>query len=265
MLAVLALLLIALAIWAALATGRDASSVPDDAAWRQAAQLVRQEHQQGDLITFAPEWIDPVGRMHLGDLISLDDAARMDSARFARVWVLAIRGADSPEVASEQPAFERTVGGSRGVTVRRYDRAPAVILDDAVRALPRARAEGQLAGGPQAVLAEVGFSPRRCVQVVPTAGGAATITFPQFLLGAELVGYVGLADVFTRRDIREPGELEIIVDGRPLAKAVAGVDDGWVRFAAKTTPGPVEVRVIARAPSPRAHQRQLCFAMESRR
>lgn len=187
----------------------------------------------------------------------------MDAARFTRVWVLSIRGADSPEVSGEEPALEHEAAGS--VRVRRYDRTPAVVLDDAARAFPRARPEGQLARPPELVLAEVGFTPRRCVQLVPAAGGAATFTFPQFLLGSELVGYVGLADIFTRRDVREPGALEVLVNGQKVAAATAGVDDGWVRFAAETTPGPAEVKVIARAPSPRAHQRLICFAMESRR
>ncbi len=265
MLALLALLLVAVSLWAALATGKAARSVPDDAAWQRASQLVRAAYRPGDLVLFAPPWIDPVGRLHLGDLISLDDAARMDAARFARVWVLSIRGADSPEVAGEAPALEHDAAGPGGVLVRRYDRTPAVVLDDAARAFPRARAEGQLARPPELVLAEVGFAPRRCVQLVPVAGGAASLTFPQFLLGGELVGYVGLADIFTRRDVREAGQLELLIDGQKVATATAGIDDGWVRFAARTAPGAAEVKVIARAPSPRAHQRLICFAMESRR
>jgi hypothetical protein len=260
--AVIAVLLLALAGWAALATCRTASSVPGDAAWKRAAAIVRAGYQRGDLIAFAPEWIDPVGRMHLGDLLSVDDAARMDAARFARVWVVSIRGARSTEVAGERPALAQTAAG---VEVQRFDRTPVVVLDTAMQALATAKSSGAMAMGPSAVLAEVGFTPRRCVQVVPAAGGAVTIEFPGFELGTQLVGYVGLADVFTRRDVREPGQLELQIGGRKVAEVTAGIDDGWVRFSATTQPGRAAVTVIARSPSPGARDRRLCFAMESRR
>ncbi|MEZ4362342.1 MAG: hypothetical protein R3B48_19290 [Kofleriaceae bacterium] len=260
--AALAALLLALAAWAAWTTARAGATVPGDDAWRRAAAEVRASFRSGDLIEFAPPWIDPVGRLHLGDLIPLDAAGRMDDARFGRVWVLSIRGADAPELAGARPALTRELGG---VTIRRYDRAPAVVLDDAARALPTAQTSGVRARGPELVLAELGFTPRRCVQVVPAPGGAVTIAFPKFTLGAELVGYAGLADIFTRRDVRDPGELEVRVNGEVVARARLGVDDGWVRFAAATQPGPAEVTVVARAPSPRARDRLICFALESRR
>ena len=216
----------------------------------------------GDLITFAPSWIDPVGRLHLGEHLSLEDAGRADAARYARVWVLSIRDASSADVAGERPALTSRLDG---ILVRRYDRTAAVIVEDAVRSLPTAQVTGDVASGPQVVLAEVGFTPRRCVQVVPAAGGAVRITFPRFALGSQLVAYAGLADVFTRRDIREPGRLELELAGQVIAARELGVDDGWVRLQARTTPGVAELTVIARAPSPRAHRRQICFAVESRR
>lgn len=268
-LAVVALLLAALAIWATVATGKNARGAPGDEVWEQAAALVRREFQPGDLITFAPEWIDPVGRLHLGDKLSLDDAARLDAARYPRVWVLSIRGADSPDVAGEAPAWRRQLGGDHGVTVRRYDRTPAVILDDAAHALATAETSGQPARPIASTIAEVGFAPRRCVLAAPLPGGAVTVRFPRFRLGKTLAGAVGLADVFTRRDVREPGFLEVQVGGpgaeKTLAKVRAGVDDGWVRFAAETAPGTAELTVIASAPSPAARDRLICFQLESRR
>lgn len=264
-LAVVAILLAALAVWAAAATRRSATAVPGDEVWAQAAALVRQERRPGDLVTFAPEWIDPVGRLHLGDLISLEDAGRLDAARYARVWVLSVGDAPSPDVAGEVPAWRRQLGG---LVVRRYDRVPAVVLEDAVRALPTVETSGQPARPIAATLAEIGFAPRRCVLASPAAGGQVTLRFPRFALGKTLVGAVGLADVFTRRDVREPGVLEVELEGptgrRRLAAVQAGVDDGWVRFAAATEPGAAALVVTARAPSPRARDRLLCFQLESR-
>jgi hypothetical protein len=81
-------------------------------------------------------------------------------------------------------------------------------------------------------------------------------------LGTELVGYVGIADVFTRRDNRAPAKLEVEIAGHVVASATAGVDDGWVRFAAPTTPGPAAVTFIARSS---AAARLICFAAEARK
>jgi hypothetical protein len=87
------------------------------------------------------------------------------------------------------------------------------------------------------------------------------ITFPQLPLGKELVGYAGIADVFTRRAVRSPGRLDVEIAGRIVASAAPGVDDGWVRFAAPTSPGVGDVVFIARATDP---GRRICFAAEAR-
>jgi len=99
------------------------------------------------------------------------------------------------------------------------------------------------------------------VQVIPPANRPVRVTFPALPLGSRLVGYVGLADVFTRRDIRAPGTLAVEIAGRPVASTTVGVDDGWVRFEATTTPGPADVTFIASAT---AAQRLICFAAEAR-
>src|SRR5687768_7556043 len=121
--AVAAGLLVVVAVWEIVATRVAATSVPDDDAWSRASAIVREGYTPGDLITFAPDWVDPTGRMHLGDLIPIEAAARMDDARYARVWELSIRGAGR----DEKPAFEKTVDD---ITVRRFERTPAVVLAD---------------------------------------------------------------------------------------------------------------------------------------
>ena len=88
------------------------------------------------------------------------------------------------------------------------------------------------------------------------------ITFPGLPLGTQLVGYVGIADVFTRRENRAAAQLEVEIGGRVIARARAGVDDGWVRFAGTTTPGTADVTIVARSA---AGNRLVCFAVETRR
>jgi hypothetical protein len=232
---VAAVLLLGIALWEIVATL--AAGAPDDGAWARAAKVVRAEYRPGDLIVFAPSWVDPTGRMHLGDLIPIEMAARMDDARYARIWELSIRGAHR----DERPAFERDVDG---VLVRRYDRTPAKVLADVRELLPA-----------QVVLAEVGFEPHRCVQVVPTTPVRLTVKLP----AGTLVGYAGLADIFTRREIRAPATLDVEVAGKVVASISPGIDDGWVRFEAKVPAG--DVTFAARADAP---NRLLCFAAEVR-
>lgn len=246
------------ALWEVCATPRYAAAVPGDKAWEKAAAVVREGYQPGDLIVFAPDWIDPVGRLHLGDLIPVDMAARMDAARYPRIWEVAIRDARSPDTADLTPDSVESVSG---IDVRFYQRVPAVeVVSDLRDALPTARVEGPVR--PTLELTEVGFTPHRCIQVIPPAKGSVRITFPQLQLGTSLVGYAGLADVFTRRSPRGPGTIVTEINGTPIGRLEVGVDDGWVQFAAATTPGPADVTFILSADDP---NRLICFTAEARR
>lgn len=259
--AIPAVLLLGFAVWEIVAVSSAGTDTGGDDDWTRASAAVRERHQKGDLITFAPRWIDPVGRMHLGDLIPLQMAARMDGARFGTIWELSIRGARAPETRGLNSERALSFGA---VTVRRFVRKPAVVLYDFVRQLPSAKIGGAIAQRPIAVLEEVGFEPHRCVRGVPRAGGMVSIKYPAAQLGSSLVGYVGLADVFTRREIRKPGTLRVLAGDRVLATANAGIDDGWVRFEISTRPAagtPIEFQLVA---GPGARNRLICFAAEAR-
>jgi hypothetical protein len=251
-----AVLLVAIAAWETCATRADATSVPGDDAWDRASAIVRAQYKPGDLIEFAPDWVDPVGRLHLGDLISVDMASRMDAARYGRIWELAIRGAHARDALGLVPVFE---ADADGVAVRRYERAPAIVLADLSEHVEESRTDSTIR--PTLTLGEVGFEPHRCVQLVPRAGVPLRLEFPQVALGSRLVGYVGLADVFTRRDVRTPIDFAVEIGGAVVASARPGVDDGWVRFEAPTTPGPADVTIIVRAGE---NGRLVCFAAEAR-
>ncbi len=256
--AIPAVLLVVVALWEITATRCGATSVPGDDAWAEAATQVRAGFRPGDLIVFAPDWVDPVGRMHLGDLIPIDVAARMDAARFGRIWEVAIRGAHHPDTDGLDSIESED---HHGVTVRRFERDPALVVADVRDRLNTIVSTGG-GRGPSLELAEVGFAPHRCIQIVPNVGQPSRLTFPQLPLGRELVGYVGIADVFTRRDVRAPGTLAVEIGGAQVTSVSAGVDDGWVRFAVPTTPGIADVTFVA---SSAAQGRQLCFAAEARK
>ncbi len=259
--------LAAIAAWSTCRVVGAGDGVPGDRAWARAAAAVRAEHHAGELIVFAPRWVDPVGRLHLGDLIPIEMAARMDGDRYPVIWELSIRGARAPETHGLRPAWQRNVGG---VVVRRFERPAAQIVTDLVAAAMAAPSSLQVSGlvarGPEVVLAEVGFEPHRCVQVVPSPGQEVSVTFPAVALGSALVGAVGLADVFMRRDVRTPIDLIVQVGGREVARARAGVDDGWVRWRGTTTPGTADVTFVVRAiDGAKARDRLACFAAEARR
>ncbi len=249
-----AIVLVAIAIWEIVAAVRAPAGVPGASAWDRAEAAVRADFHPGDLIVFAPDWIDPIGRLHLGDLIPIEAAARMDADRYGVIWEVSIRGARAPETAGlGAPAFEADFGG---VTVRRFEREPAHVVADLVALAPAAHGDVELT--------EVGFAPHRCVQLVPPPGGAVALDFGEVPLGDTLVGYVGLADVFTRRDVRDPGRLDLAIDGEPAASVTVGVDDGWHRFTIDTAPGEHHVAVTATAIGPNARDRRICFAAEAR-
>lgn len=260
-----AVFLVAVSIWEIGATARARDGVPGDAAWRAAREAVEARFTDGELIVFAPRWIDPVGRLHLGDLISVRDATRMDADRYGVIWELSIRGARAPETAGLAPAWSADFGG---VTVRRFEREPAVVvtdLVDAMAALEPVPTPPDASCGPGVVITEVGFEPHRCVRVIPRPGKSATVDLGTIELGTTLVGHVGLADVFTRRDVRTPAQLDVMIDGDVVATTRFGVDDGWVRFEAATEPGPHRVQVIATSVHKKGRDRVVCFAAEARR
>ncbi|MFT3693008.1 MAG: hypothetical protein QM831_07695 [Kofleriaceae bacterium] len=244
--AVPAVLLIAISVWEIAATQHDAHSVPGDDAWQHAAAIVNEQRKPDDLIVFAPDWVDPVGRMHV--TIPIEMAARMDSARFPRIWEMSIRGAHAPETAG----LQGEVVDDGPVRVTLYSQPAAKVTGDLLAMKPTGPATNEIA--------EVGFAPHHCWQVIPQPGKPATVTFPQMTMGSKLVGYVGLADIFKRRDIRTPGTLEVHV-GNATTTATAGVDDGWVRFEVPTTPGTSDVTFIASATQP---DRLICFTAEAR-
>ncbi len=265
-----AALLLLVSAWEIAATVRAGGDVGDDRDWASAADAVRARHQPGDLIVFAPRWVDPIGRMHLGDLIPVKMAARMDAARYARIWEVSVRGERAPEGEAATQVWRGEFGP---VTVRQLEQTPVEVVTDFVELFPQAAVSGAYAvrsrdrSVPPAVdLEEVGFEPHRCVRVVPRPNQTVRVTYGRVALGSKIVGYVGLADVFTRRDHRQPAELAIEVNGRPAAQLRFGVDDGWVRFEVETEPtDAATVTFAARAVGAKAHNRLVCFAAEARR
>jgi hypothetical protein len=243
----LTVLLALLAAWEIGTLAHVHAAAPDDADWKAATALIRAEFKPGqDLIVFAPAWVDPVGRQWLGDHLGLDDLARMDAARYARLWEVSVRGAVPPETERlGAPTYTVHFGGVR---VRRFEQKPASVI--------WAPQEGQ-------EIQEVAHTPRRCVR------GLGKHDFHAVSLGSTLQVYAGLADVWARRDNRAYARVRVLVDGQEVASASIGNDDGWKRLApVTTTPGPHEVSfdvsVDPERGDPQKQRLDVCVAAEAR-
>lgn len=239
---------------------------PEAADWQSAAtyitaQRAALESPASGLIVFAPRWIDPIGRQYLGDQMDIEMAARMDASRYSRIWELSVGGARAPETAEAKMQGTQSFGP---IEVRTYLQEPALVATDFTSDWKRAAVSGQMQGRPNLSLQEVGFAPHWCVKVVPKPNQTVSMRFDSVSLGNEIVAYVGLADIFTRRDVRSPGSFEILVDGASVALATVTVDNGWQRVRAPTDGGHASVEFRFTAVGEGARDRRICFAAEAR-
>ena len=278
----LALLVLAAAetAQALIAPGR----APSDADWSAAAADVRAGFRAGDLIVAAPAWADPLARMVLGDLMTVAMDARMDDARYGRVWEVSQRGERAPEAHGTTAALHRF----GALTVRLVERAPAVVTYDFLAHWKDARVtrwesaervslpcpwQGDRFACPRGgtvrrELVEVDTRIREAL-LAPPPGGAGVvlaIEFPEVTLGRELVVTAGLHDVWARKYGRGTVHVEVWLGGRPVASASIGNRSGWqpIRIDTSARDGQTApVRVQVSSPDPAL--RHLAFAAEARR
>ena len=259
----LAVLLLALACWELLATLAAARSAPSDGQWREISEALRKQHRTRHLVVFAPRWIDPIGRLHVGDLISLDTAGRMDAAPYATLWELAMGDARAPETRGLTADWTTRAGN---LVLRRYRRKPRQVVSDLEKHLRTARVVGRPAGRPGAALRSVAFEPRRCIRVVLRDRDPVTLRFPALPLGKELVVYAGLVDEFPR--LRHPSELaslSVALNRTPRARMTVG-QAGWKRLSIATSAGKKgEVAITIQARGPIKAHRRVCIAGQARK
>jgi len=244
---VMTALLVLLSGWEIASLAQVKAAAATDADWKAASAYVRSEHRPGqDLVVFAPAWVDPVGRQWLGDLLSPGDLGRMDAARYARIWEVSIRGADAPETRGlGAPRLEKQLGALR---VRRFEQTPAQVSWSV-------HAQGEVQ--------EVAHRPRKCLR------GLGRKQFPGVTLGNELQVYIGLADVWARKENQAFARLRVLIDGQQVGEVSIGNDHGWHRLAPiVTTPGPHEVTFDVAEDDQRSdslHARlDVCLAAEAR-
>ncbi len=249
-----AAIVFALAAWEIIALWRVHADAPEPGDWQTAQAIVRQGFHAGDLIVFAPAWIDPVGRVYLGDLMALEDVARNDAGRYGRIWEVTTRGATAPEVRGLAAVEDRSAGAVR---VRRFERAaPRVVWSSNDRAR----------------LLEVDFAPHLCVLLPPShdAEHPGRLDLGTIPLGTELRVWGGLSDFRARKENWAAAIVRVLVDDNEGARASVANDDGWLALpAVATTPEAhhviVEAWVDPARGDPTRARLDLCVAAEARR
>lgn len=216
---------------------------PSDADWQAAARTVRAGFRTGDLIVASPSWADPVMRLHLGDLVPIDVAGRMDAARYGRVWAIGVRGARGGDSAG----IIRSDVEHGGLTVRLVERKPAEVTYDFLARFSDARVVRREPGGDvactpavgriqcpnmgwnfvQPSLLEIGGTLRRALYAQPVAGATMVIEYPQATLGRELAFAAGLHHVWLRKQGKGQVVLKIFIDGRQVAAQDNGNRSGF--------------------------------------
>jgi hypothetical protein len=256
---------------------------PRDADWVAAAAEVRSGFQPGDLIVAAPAWADQVMRLHLGDLVPLKVAARLDSARYGRIWELGQRGARAADTQGARIAAESRHGA---LTLRRWERPAAQVSYDFLEHWTAARVEriepgrGEIACDRQADrfqcpfidfnyvkpdLLEMGTTMRNALTAQPVGGATVVVEWADVPLGKELAVGAGLHHVWLRKYGDGTVSLRVLVDGKEVGRSEASNRSGWRvdRFdtsAFAGHPGTVRFEIT----SARPFSRHFGFAAEAR-
>ena len=240
---------------------------PTDADWSAVEAAVRQGFRPGNLIVAAPAWADPILRVHLGDLIPPATAARMDDARYPRLWEISQRGARSPEGTRGDVRADSTFGRLR---VRLIERPAADVTYDFVAHTPDARVVVQPGGaattGLERKIVEVDQRLRWAIMTEPVAGRTVAIEFPAVPLGRELAIATGLHDTWMRKAARGTVQAQLVIGERRVALPDTTNDSGWTETHVDTSAelgrtAPVRVEISSAAPL----DRFFAFAAEARR
>jgi hypothetical protein len=287
------ILVAALATFELLAHPLILAAVPSETSWDRAADFLRAELGPNDRVVAAPQWIDPIVRQKIGDLLSLRAAAPPDDGGFERLWELSIRDASTR---ADPPALQKRFGEVR---LRMWRLEAPRLVYDFVEHLPGARVELDTQDGPQAcpwtsarpgrggletgpmmpaerflcdrrrpwlhvgatVLADLELRPRRCIWQHPAGEHPLRTLFSEVPLGDRLVVHAGIDYQAERRERYAPVTLRIWIDEVLAGELIHRDGDGWTGLTIDTSARAGEtatVRFEATTPNPTA--RLFCYS-----
>jgi hypothetical protein len=271
--------------------------------WDAAAAHVREEWVEGDVVTVAPRWADPLLREAIGDRLDLASAGRSDLAPYRRLWSLSIRGHRAAEAPEGAPDHAQAFGR---VLVERWELPQdETILYDFVEHVEDAEVAllegaqprpcrwtrggrpsgGGLGSGPitpaerhvcdpgrpwlwvgATVEEDLEMLPRRCVWQHPPGPEPVRASFPDVPLGEAIVLYGGLWWEHERTMAGGPVDVVVRVEGREVGRLTHRDGDGWKRIEA-AVPEALRGgrgRVDVEVSAPNPHLRTLCWAATTR-
>ena len=246
--------------------------VPSAADYHRAGAKLRAQFQQGDAIASAPDYIDPLIREQVGDLISLRMAGRHDLASYQRLWTWTLAGQVPPEAVGHTTTYRATFGE---LTLTRYALPEPTERFNLVDQLQRARVErivddqarrclwithgpapgGRLGVGTVAppghfrcgqgrdnmvapvVIEDLELTPRYCIWHPARKGQQLRVTFPHVVLSDELVIYAGLYYEHERHGEHPPVTLSVALSGHELGSFRHDDGSGFQRFSVTTPAG----------------------------
>lgn len=191
--------------------------------WDNASKYLRKSFKKGDLLLFAPAWIGPTGRMHMGELLDIHQMARPDEAAFSRIWIIGLEGKTRPETKKARLVSQKVFGN---IQVSLFENKTDLPLFDFYENVSTAqvnvlRPDGsivercpfqpsrhrhQCSAGWNNVrqkIAEVDYSPRKCIYAHPVDGNILEINYPKVKLGKRLVIYTGIDGYDSRYKARQ--------------------------------------------------------------
>jgi hypothetical protein len=269
--------------------------------WRGARDAVKAGALPGDLVVFAPFWVDPLGREHFKDeLATVDREARPDDTRFPRAFEVSIRGAHLAELDGWSEESRQRFGA---ITVTAWKNpSPVKVIDDLVAHATPDRARVTLADGANeaecswargnaqsgaigfgpgmpsehfvcprggfvavSVLQATDYRPHKCIYVPPVGGGTAIrIRFADVELGHSLHGHHAI-NWDQARFNSPPVTLTWKLEGKTIGRFVDGDADGWKSFEIDTSDlAGQRGELVAEVTAPTSSHRQYCFEADTR-
>lgn len=291
----------AIGLFELLAHVKQTSSVPTDGEWRAARAAVERAVGPSDLVIFAPEWTEPLGREHFGaELASVERIARPDETRFPRAIEVSIRGAHRPELAGWKTLQRETVGPFEVVTQSNPD--PARVVDDLVEhvhpdALSVSLVDGDretpcpwtrgavltggLGYGPSVpaerfncpggavvavtVISDPTYRPRRCIYSPPPGGNTVLrLRFKSVIFGRALHGHHAIA-----AEADHTNGAPVTVTFRTGTSTIGGFTrrdgTGWTPYETATEDlAGKAMELVADISAQHGDRRQYCFEADTR-
>ncbi|HWA71348.1 MAG TPA: hypothetical protein VG937_03390 [Polyangiaceae bacterium] len=278
-------------------------AAPVEAEWEDLAPAVEHQRQDGDLVTIAPLWAEPLARKALGeDLMPLADVARAEDSGYAHAIEVSVLEQRSPELANwrelsseaigrfkvrrlENPKFEAILYAfndhvrQNELFVVEWNGEAERTCDYTAQARPSAGGLGghpaypreryRCSGGEDyfvglTVIEDQSYRPRRCIFAHPPVNAMLHLRFPSVPSGKKLHGWGGRGFLRSRDGGGTPVEFAAYVDGKEVGRRLFNDDQGFSAFDFPMPPGTGPVEVTFEVQTRVAQNRDFCFEAEVR-